>query len=351
VSWGNLCALAFSHRPGLPDRFYRRHKLDESSVIRITIDRENNDKIVGSVRIIKREIVLNNHAALHHDTSSNGASLDLLPIYGVGEVCNHPEYRGKGLSTLMLTDAMAYIDNGSSFAAISALHAALDKQALYSKYRYVATRIPYSRISLPRSSLLSPLASVSTVESIRLLAELQLEEMNQLHHEFSKDILKVQGFVRRSVSYWRSHIDNVVGGGSYCVLIDDASKKVIAQGIVMKKPEGYKLMDFAVNPDRLTRNDAVDFFTTLVVKAVSGQEAMTASDVAVSLPLKVATWLFSESSFAPVSVDDESSDIGWMYRASSPLQGNAENKSEKILEQIMSASNSSNWFTWQLDSF
>jgi len=248
--WGALCARGFSHRPGDPSRFYRKLRADPTARlewIRVVVSEDG--RLVGSVRVFDRAISL-------------GEGVDPVRMAGLGEVCTDPDYRGRGISTVMLVDAVQFCEVRTG-AVVSLLHAAAAVAPLYQRFGYRPLQVHYGRMLVDPSNTtdgigvgvgrawLSRQAHLDDDREVATLAAM---------HEDTCNALRAVGWTRRDDAYWRRWIAHTsLGRLVVAVLRPPALQPVMAAAAgsdagddgrpllyacIQRKPEGYKVMDF-----------------------------------------------------------------------------------------------------------
>ena len=256
-AWGALCARGFAHRGGDPERFYKRWCADPTGVaegIRVTLAPDGS--LVGSVRVFDRVLDVNGRR---------------VRCAGLGEVCTDPAYRGQGVTSVMLPDAMAYCE--SSSAHLSSLHAAPGVQSLYAKYGYLSDmRVPYQRLAIapPSAAIINRDAAVAaprvwtdlehdgahiSMGDGLFLRPARLHDdwaaLNAMHIPFLR-LIGATGFLHREPAegYWTRWLQHMAGNAYYVLQRGSSAGATppvpIAYAAIMFKPEGWKLGDFGV---------------------------------------------------------------------------------------------------------
>jgi GNAT superfamily N-acetyltransferase len=252
-SWGALCGAGFSHRPGDPDRFRRKYVADPTASLALTrvAVQVLEDRMAGTVRLFQREWVMDNG--------------ETVSTVGLGEVCTHPDFRGKGIASLLMKDAVAQCEALAS-AQLSTLHAAATVGPLYQKYGYSAVPIPYGRLALSGdvSSGETADASAPSFASARCHSgheavltqgkvdwKAQHSRLSELHIACSR-VLRLAGATVRATEYWTRWMPNVAGGRCFLFTANGGDPKalddIVAYAIVLRKNDHYRLADLGATP-------------------------------------------------------------------------------------------------------
>lgn len=262
-AWGALCGAGFSHRPGDPDRFRKKFVSDPTASLRLTrVARDKSDgRLAGTVRIFTRSWVYAGEGA---DGTPEKAAVNL----GLGEVCTHPDFRGRGIAPLMLADVMAVCE-AEEGAVFSSLHAATAVAPLYARFGYAPLRIGYGKLAFSEAALSSaasgestaaasadsPLHPMSLAASAAFLGRdaAARARLQALHAALNRR-LGVAGYTQRDEEYWSRWMPNVCAGrlllmtaaGSAASAADAAGldpSAVVAYACILRKGDHYRLAD------------------------------------------------------------------------------------------------------------
>lgn len=336
AGWGQLCARGFSHRPGAPDRFYRKYFADPTAHLewtRVVVCAEDN-RLVGSVRIFDRTWNIEGQE---------------VQCAGLGEVCTDPDFRGKGISTMMLVDAVQFCEHKTG-ARFSALHAATAVAPLYKRFDYTLLTVPYARFRF---------GSDVVVGSFPLRAPLFADDWRELQAAYEATIARLGqvGATVRNREYWEQWMPFVTGGNMYVweYTTCGGGRAVGGYGCIASKPEGFKLVDFGVAAD-VSDDTAVQFLGYLCASRLVDEAT---SDV-------IVPWLLLSALHAPegcVDVADGSlDDHGWMVRPlhqmedgdwgmSPPPKVPALTLGDTPCELLAAASEAGTFLVWPVDSY
>jgi predicted GNAT family N-acyltransferase len=105
-------------------------------------DEKLNGEIVSSVRIFRRTLSTGGAAANSSNSGDDGATT--IEAGGIGEVCTSPNHQRRGLSKILLKDAINIMSNsGDGGMSCSLLHANPEFRPVYNKiggYKSVPSR-------------------------------------------------------------------------------------------------------------------------------------------------------------------------------------------------------------------
>ena len=317
-------------------------------------------EFVGSVRVPERDIDVDGVAA---------------KAAGIAEVCSDPAYRGQGIASVALPDAMAYCDNASG-CAFSMLHAAPAVSGLYAKYGYVGLTVPYSRIAMPtataagdsaskssRNNSFSALPSRAIVRPADLTNEEEVQTLDSLHRS-TNQWLGVTGFTHRSLPYWQRWIPVVAGAGYHVLELpssgaeDGATSSIVAYVCVLNKG-GLRVFDYGARlgvPVEVSASFILRVASnTVAAEVAEGKTAADAPEVAsLLIPTRLAEAVLppgaTPSSSCSAAADESVADRGWMIR---PLGGGPEGREggQREFDALMKASAEGRFLVWVADSF
>ncbi|HBE14158.1 MAG TPA: hypothetical protein DCY74_08310 [Clostridiales bacterium] len=165
-AWVALCARGFQMPP---DEFYEHFVYDPDAVIEGILVARDGKKLVSSVRVFHRTLYLEGHP---------------IPAGAIGEVCTLPAYRGKGLSGILLQNAIRYMEKCRM--PLSTL--ITDIPAYYQKFGWLIT---------PRGLITLPLIEYTLSLSLRPFLPEDLPAVLSLCSPYN-------GLFLRSESYWNS---------------------------------------------------------------------------------------------------------------------------------------------------
>lgn len=371
--WGELCGRGFAHRGGDPARFYRKLCADPTAKLEwIRVAVSEAGVMVGSVRLFDRQLDV------------GGAA---VPMAGLGEVCTDPDYRGRGISTMLLVDAVQMCETRSG-AAVSLLHAAAAVAPLYRRFGYEPLSVPYGRLCVPLAAAAATedTASAPATTSTHVDVAAEWAALAPLHDGLTVE-LRAVGTTRRDEAYWRRWIAYTSAGRARCVRDEGGAPRTYA--VLLRKPEGYKICDMGciVTGDGAARTALADL-TAIIADAVaadiaagtvSREEALPAgsTSVRVLVPALLLQWLTAppdagagagdggELTMSPplewaggrvtAICDGSEADVGWMLR---PLHGGGAVAAAGdaaggggAAAALQAASDAGRFLVWPLDAF
>ena len=183
LAWARMCASSFAYKSNPPSStYFARHYYNDPrrdmSLIRVMTttsttstkchddygvvmdDDDLHMTMASSVRIFRRTLSCGAHGG-------DDATVRRVEAGGIGEVCTHPDHRGRGLSSILMRDAMDVMvgsrttRGGGGGMACSFLHASSDFRRYYNRiggYVSVTSERSVVDIELPDLALSSPLA-------------------------------------------------------------------------------------------------------------------------------------------------------------------------------------------------
>ncbi len=235
LNWTKFCASVFSYKPDPPSpSYFARHFYNDprgdASLVRVLVvtttaadagggekDVANGGEIASSIRIFRRTLSIPHHRS----DSGSSCSMKYMEAGGIGEVCTSIRHRRRGLSSILLQDAIAIMKSpspsGGERMSCSLLHASPDFRPVYSKvggYRSVTSY--WSVVPVRCRSLLTEIettnASINEREEENGDASYivrhakfpnDAHQLQQLHHEYSEKRLIT---ILRSEEYWTRYV-------------------------------------------------------------------------------------------------------------------------------------------------
>lgn len=294
--WAAFCASVFSYKAHPPPAsYFERHYYNdprcEASLVRVALTEEDG-KIVSSCRVFRKRL-------------SAGAGGFAVEAGGIGEVCTDPAHRKRGLSKLLLQDAIEIMTNKEKMQ-ISLLHAAPTFFPVYQRGgNYENTTSRWTTVSVATDRL----ESVTGEETKGLrLAEFPNDtpRLQALHQEYSER--RFAGCVIRSTEYWNNYISKELDGSLW--VLTDKDNTVYAWLSLRPRGNGrYQLREFGRSLEG-EGNTRVDL-SYLLKKALSDA---TENVITLHLPTMVLEEARGAEFLEPDSVATED-DQGWMYRS------------------------------------
>jgi GNAT superfamily N-acetyltransferase len=165
-SWLDLCALAFAAKGTARAHFeghYRHDPHADPTSILVLVD-SSSGRMLSTLRVFVRRIHL-----------PNG---ELVTLGGIGEVGSHPDARGRGFASMLLSSALTLMKD--RHYTLGGLHSS-QLADFYEKLGW--TKIPRSIVRTSASSLL---------QSIDLLPDFQIAEDNVSLFDNSELFLEIR---------------------------------------------------------------------------------------------------------------------------------------------------------------
>ncbi|KAL7449501.1 hypothetical protein ACHAWC_001555 [Mediolabrus comicus] len=363
--WTKFCASVFSYKPSPPPpEYFARHFYNDprcdASLVRVLIhcpssnngdddnDEKLNGEIVSSVRIFRRTLSTGGAAANSSNSGDGGATT--IEAGGIGEVCTSPNHQRRGLSKILLKDAINIMftsrDNTKSHGgdgggmSCSLLHANPEFRPVYNKiggYKSVPSR--WSLVPIQLNKLTTKVTDVdynSTKRYITRQAKFpnDVSQLQALHTEYSEKRFIT---IIRSTEYWNDYVSAELGDSLWVleeVVEEGGAKdnKIIAWLAIRKRGDRYQLREFGVDRDH---ESSIVNLTAFALKTLlrvalqqAGEDAHVNSDKMVNLllPSVVLSDIIQDSMKGETRADGdcdytffdskdivEENDDGWMY--------------------------------------
>ncbi len=262
AKWTKFCASVFSYKPNPPPpSYFGRHFYNDprrnANLVRVITYHPNNkdsskegNEIVSSVRIFLRTI-------------SMGPSHPPVESGGIGEVCTSPNHQRRGLSKLLLQDALKIMRGSSSRADLeamtcSSLHASPAFQPVYSKvggYKSVISQ--WSLVPIRLQYLLS-LRGAGDQSVFLRHAQFPKDtpQLMKLHQIYSEQ--RFAGCIVRSETYWNDYVSAELGDTLWVMTTTasssheddsntDSEERIIGWISIRKRGDRYQLREFGVD--------------------------------------------------------------------------------------------------------
>lgn len=307
-------------------------------------EEQQHGELVSSVRIFRR--TLSCTGLLVNNT------LTLLPMIeagGIGEVCTSPNHQRRGLSKILLKDALSIMSTSCSEGekegkmSCSLLHASPDFRPVYSKvggYQSVRSEwsvVPIKRLHLSKNARMSDDGDVDNNAWVIRQAKFPEDacQLQQLHAEYSEKRLVT---IVRSVQYWKEYVSEELGDTLWVLttkpsaVADGGGEDRIVSWISVRTrgEERYQLREFGVDKSNSNNNSVVP--TSWAMKRLlgvaldqAGGESVDSEKEVVST-LLLPTFVLSEmkqemaknndnddAAFLDIDNATEENDDGWMY--------------------------------------
>lgn len=285
-AWAEFCASVFSYKedPPPPCYFARHYANDprrDAAMVRVACTEAG--RIVSSCRVFQRTI-----------SAGNGETVE---AGGIGEVCTDTDHRRRGLSKLLLTDAMDMMaDRGMQ---TSLLHSAPAFFPVYGGVGYTCTTSKWSVVSVNKRLLASS-------DNVRMAAfPKDTARLMKVHQDYSEK--RFLGTIVRSEQYWNEYLAKELEGTIYVVI----EKGVIAGWMSLRPRSGrYQIRDFGCD------RTLVDTSQALSVLLSTAMACVEADVVEIQLPTAVVNEVRAtpDASYINWSMVMNENDLGWMYK-------------------------------------
>jgi len=316
-------------------------------------------EIVSSVRIFRRTLSTGS-------SNSGGATIE---AGGIGEVCTSPDHQRRGLSKILLKDAINImstscdgVGDSGGMMSCSLLHANPEFRPVYNKvggYECVPSKWSLVPIKLNKLVINSSTDETNKWTTRQAIFPQDVSQLKALHTEYSEKRLIT---ITRSTEYWTNYVSAELGE-SLWVLEDDAS--IVAWLSIRKRGDRYQLREFGADRNKHSISNIISFaLKRLLGVALQqiGEDVHVDSEKKVSLLLP--TFILSDmqqekmngannevgsnheddySLFDNDSVVEENDD-GWMYAVFDKSEPN-------VLELTMRAKDPVPHLIWPTDSF
>jgi predicted GNAT family N-acyltransferase len=350
TSWTKFCSSVFSYKdnPPPPSYFARHYYNDprrDASLIRVLVftNSEEKEEIVSSVRIFRRSLTLG---------ESN--SPDGIEAGGIGEVCTSPHHQRRGLSKILLSDALTIMKDKKYGMSCSLLHASPEFRPVYAKvggYESVRSNWSVAGIRLNRlsSETSGPYESTCSGETVawrvrRANFPYDASDLHRLHKLYSEARFIT---IARSEQYWNDYVSEELGDTLWVLTKEtDAQEQIIGWMSIRKRGGRYQLREFGA--------DKTDGFGTaaavqhlLGVALHQAGEDRIESEVSLHLPTIVLSDIQEgggDHSFMDLENAVEENDDGWMYV-------NFDESKPNVLEMTKRDDGKVGHLIWPTDSF
>eukprot|EP00970_Alexandrium_tamarense_P020626 scaffold15445_cov221-Alexandrium_tamarense.AAC.7 len=216
--WTTFCSSIFSYKPNPPPpSYFARHfhndPKKDASLVRVLVycptstgsgsvdcdEEEKNGEIVASVRIFRRTLSLGTCG------DNCGGDSSVIEAGGIGEVCTSPNHQRRGLSKILLKDALSIMQ---STMTCSFLHASPDFRTVYSKVGCYESVVSHWSVT---SVYLNQLTTIDlNSDWILRRAEFPKDttQLHALHQKYSEEKFIT---VTRSEQYWNEYVSAELG--------------------------------------------------------------------------------------------------------------------------------------------
>ncbi|KAL3807509.1 hypothetical protein ACHAXA_008267 [Cyclostephanos tholiformis] len=377
LSWARMCALSFAYKPNPPPMsYFLGHYLNDprrdASLVRVmttttkTTTTTTTTTMASSVRIFRRTL----------SCGSYGDSSLRFEAGGIGEVCTHPSHRGRGLSSLLMRDALDVMRTLTPNVTCSFLHASADFRRYYGRIGgYAGVTSEWSVVNVMLRRLLRHAVpfvmgrggdenvngndndvrahdnSPRNVAARRAEFPRDAPELRRLHAEYSEERFVT---IVRSLKYWEEYVSAELGDTLWVLFEVDGimrtrevggtvkTSDIVAWLSVRERGDGrYQLREFGTDRGRITTTSALN--NLLGAALLDRTEIADMDDVREMVSLSLPSIVLREMKEETKNVDDEANrfssssssssspsfvivdnakeenDDGWMYVPSLPV--------------------------------
>lgn len=317
--WAAFCASVFAYKANPPaPAYFERHFYNDPSrdatLVRVLF---SENEIVSSCRIFQRRI----------STGRMGAT---LTAGGIGEVCTANNHRRRGLSKILLQDAIRIMTLKGM--QMSLLHAAPAFFPVYESRGFECIVTQWSVVSIDRTRFINK-ESQSSWKVRQAEFPLDTARLHRLHASFSEE--RFAGCIVRSKDCWNQYISKELEGSLWVV---ERAGEVIAWLSLRRRGDRYQLREFGCDASEIAIPDVLP----VLLRQALRDEAETT--ISLHLPTLILNEMPREVEsnaniilWETLTSDD---DNGWMYKS---LQDDQVSMSEIVGNQVH--------LIWPADSF
>jgi hypothetical protein len=269
---------------------------------------DGEEEIASSVRIFCKSLTL------PEDT--------IIEAGGIGEVCTSSKHQRRGLSKILLLDAlqiMKQLDVNCSF-----LHASLTFRPVYAKVGYECVSSPWSVVSIALDALSNetngPYECTCTGETVSWKIRHasfpgDTSQLLKLHQSYSEHRCIT---IQRSERYWNEYLSQELDETLWVLTKNsDASEQIIGWMAIRSRGGRYQLRDFGYDRgDDFSLAAAVKYLLGVTLNQAGERVGEGGGNVSLHLPSIVLSDLKDaggDLSFLDMKNAMEENDDGWMY--------------------------------------
>jgi hypothetical protein len=300
--WAEFCASVFSYKasPPPPDYFKRHYSNDpdrDASLIRVAVC---GTDIVSSCRVFLRTV-----------STGNGGSIQ---AGGIGEVCTSDSHRRRGLSKVLLENAICIMNHRK--LQLSLLHAAPAFFSVYQKTgSYACTTSLWSIISIFSSQLKDGTDNSNVVVRAAQFPN-DIGRLAMLHQAYSTD--RFAGCIVRTHAYWNDYLSKELQGSLW--VLQNKDELLVAWLSIRPRGGRYQLREFGIDRGQISTNEALSQLLKHAMAQEEGNAALATSEGStwdLALPTAVLDQIRpdkAKASFIDWSTESSEDDLGWMYK-------------------------------------
>jgi predicted GNAT family N-acyltransferase len=313
TKWTKFCASIFSYKDNPPPpSYFSRHFYNDPrrdlDLVRVLVytNEDGQEEIVSSVRIFRRSL-----------TIPGGTSIE---AGGIGEVCTSPNHQRRGLSKILLNDALEIMRGGDSGMSCSLLHASPAFRPVYAKVGYECVTSRWSVLDVKLDQLSTevkgPYESTCTGETVEWAVRSAVfpsdtPQLHELHQFYSEDTCIT---VKRTEQYWNDYVSQELCETLWVLVkTTAAAETIVAWLAIRKRGDRYQLREFG-------HDKSDDFTIAAAMRHLLGKTLQQAEELSGSISLHLPTVVLDDikesegdCSFMDVQTATEENDDGWMY--------------------------------------
>lgn len=312
---------------------------------------------MSSVRIFRRTLT----------TGSHGGGTTIIEAGGIGEVCTSPNHQRRGLSKILLKNAIDIMSTScdgkdSGGMSCSLLHANPEFRPVYNKvggYESVPSKWSLVPIELDKL-VIDTNDEKNQWLTRRALFPQDVDILHALHAEYSEKRLIT---IMRSKEYWTNYVSAELGDSLW--VLEDDSSFIVAWLSIRKRGDRYQLREFGVDRNKPSVSNITEFALKRLLSVAlqqigEGLHADSGKKFSLLLPTfilhdmqqekKIGATIEVGSNLGRVDslfdIDDviEENDDGWMYVVFNMNEPN-------VLELTMRTKDPVPHLIWPTDSF
>ena len=275
-------------------------------------EEKKNGEIVASVRIFRRTLSLGTCG------DNCGGDSSVIEAGGIGEVCTSPNHQRRGLSKILLKDALSIMQ---STMTCSFLHASPDFRTVYSKVGCYESVVSHWSVT---SVYLNQLTTIDlNSDWILRRAEFPKDttQLHALHQKYSEEKFIT---VTRSEQYWNEYVSAELGDTLWVLTKSSGDRSITAWLSLRKRGDRYQVCEFGVDREKYSTCSALKLLLGAALNQ-AGEEIGSDRRYFISVELALPTFVVDEireeaeerDGFTTQFIDLENAqtenDEGWMY--------------------------------------
>ncbi|KAL7476779.1 hypothetical protein ACHAW6_002616 [Cyclotella cf. meneghiniana] len=358
--WTAFCSSVFSYKDNPPPpsyfarHFYNDPRRDAALVRVLVYDHDEDEEIVSSVRIFRRTLTLGR---------GSDAAVVSLEAGGIGEVCTSPDHQRRGLSKLLLNDALKIMKDTGSGMSCSLLHASPDFRPVYAKVGgYECVTSFWSVVPVLSNKLTQETRGQYQRNGEELSWQVRqamfpqdTPQLHRLHQKYSEERFIT---IQRSEQYWNDYVREELGDTLWVLTNiqgssnkEDQSEMIVAWMSIRKRGGRYQLREFGFDNSHsgtFSIGRAMRHLLGVTLNQAGEQiDPTSESGVALHLPTIVLSDI-QEDGEGNLCLDlkntVEEDDEGWMYV-------NFDESKPNVLEMTRREFGRISHVIWPTDSF